>query len=276
MSLGLFIVGGLALVAGVGMIGFGIPINEFSFGNTLILAGTSAAVGGLIIIGLGAVVAQLRQLVEGVNTVPMKPGPDLFEALPVSQTETEAMSPFSRKSTTEPAAGEPSPAAGPVTPPGPFSESLAPAPTLRNPDVVGEEEPAPKPRSFVPPLATESRRPWRVTTPIPAEAPPERTHSFDSGWRAPEPKAAKPAADAEVKSEPKLGPEPREESPARKDFMPPPRVSEPRAVAILKSGVVDGMGYTLYVDGSIEADLPQGTVRFASINELRSYLEKSG
>ena len=50
---------------------------------------------------------------------------------------------------------------------------------------------------------------------------------------------------------------------------------EPRAVAILKSGVVDGMGYTLYVDGSIEAELPQGTLRFASINELRSHLEKN-
>ncbi len=50
---------------------------------------------------------------------------------------------------------------------------------------------------------------------------------------------------------------------------------KPRAVAILKSGVVDGMGYTLYVDGSIEAELPQGTLRFASINELRSHLEKN-
>ena len=48
-----------------------------------------------------------------------------------------------------------------------------------------------------------------------------------------------------------------------------------RAVAILKSGVVDGMGYTLYVDGSIEAELPQGTLRFASINELRGHLEKN-
>jgi hypothetical protein len=50
---------------------------------------------------------------------------------------------------------------------------------------------------------------------------------------------------------------------------------EPRTVAILKSGVVDGMGYTLYVDGSIEAELPQGTLRFASISELRSHLEKT-
>ena len=55
---------------------------------------------------------------------------------------------------------------------------------------------------------------------------------------------------------------------------PPPPVEEP-PVAILKSGVVDGMGYTLYVDGSIEAELPQGTLRFASINDLRSHLAKT-
>ena len=51
---------------------------------------------------------------------------------------------------------------------------------------------------------------------------------------------------------------------------------KPRAIAILKSGVVDGMSYTLYVDGSIEAELPQGTLRFASIHELRAHLEQNG
>ena len=47
----------------------------------------------------------------------------------------------------------------------------------------------------------------------------------------------------------------------------------PRAVAILKSGVVDGMAYTLYADGSIEAVLAGETIRFASINELRQHIE---
>lgn len=45
--------------------------------------------------------------------------------------------------------------------------------------------------------------------------------------------------------------------------------------AILKSGVVDGMAYTLYADGSIEAQLPQGTVRFGSIAELRAHIENN-
>ena len=50
---------------------------------------------------------------------------------------------------------------------------------------------------------------------------------------------------------------------------------EPQATAILKSGVVEGMAYTLYADGSIEAELPHGTVRFGSIAELRAHIESN-
>ena len=59
----------------------------------------------------------------------------------------------------------------------------------------------------------------------------------------------------------------------REPMAPPP--AEPRPIAILKSGVIDGMAYTLYTDGSIEAELPQGTMRFGSIDELRAHLEKT-
>jgi hypothetical protein len=48
----------------------------------------------------------------------------------------------------------------------------------------------------------------------------------------------------------------------------------PEPVSVLKSGVVDGMAYTLYSDGSIEAQLPQGAVRFGSITELRNHIEQ--
>jgi hypothetical protein len=58
--------------------------------------------------------------------------------------------------------------------------------------------------------------------------------------------------------------EPAPEAPARSE-----------AATVLKSGVVDGMAYTLYTDGSIEAELAQGVVRFGSIEELRNHLEKS-
>jgi hypothetical protein len=83
-----------------------------------------------------------------------------------------------------------------------------------------------------------------------------------------------------------MRPEPRYEAPmprdrgepsvnvAPRDGMAPP-ASEPRPIAILKSGVIDGMAYTLYTDGSIEAELPQGTMRFSSIDELRAHLENA-
>ncbi len=45
-------------------------------------------------------------------------------------------------------------------------------------------------------------------------------------------------------------------------------------VSALKSGVVEGMAYTLYSDGSIEAQLPQGKLRFGSITALRNHIER--
>jgi hypothetical protein len=54
-----------------------------------------------------------------------------------------------------------------------------------------------------------------------------------------------------------------------------PELASAESATILKSGVVDGMAYTLYSDGSIEAKLPHGTVRFGSIGELRAHIESN-
>jgi len=85
--------------------------------------------------------------------------------------------------------------------------------------------------------------------------------------------------------EPRLRPvetEVRAGAPAPPLTVPPPVAPapvrlvhpEPRQLPILKSGVIDEMAYTLFTDGSIEAQLPDGTMRFASIEELRRHLEK--
>ena len=63
-------------------------------------------------------------------------------------------------------------------------------------------------------------------------------------------------------------------------FTPPSRREEPPRrepqpeITVVKSGVVDAMAYSLYSDGSIEAQLPEGTVRFESIEELRAHLDR--
>jgi hypothetical protein len=54
----------------------------------------------------------------------------------------------------------------------------------------------------------------------------------------------------------------------------PARSDERSQVTVLKSGVVDGMAYSLYSDGSIEAQMPEGMMRFASIGELRAHLDQ--
>jgi hypothetical protein len=107
-------------------------------------------------------------------------------------------------------------------------------------------------------------------------ARPAQPENFEAIWPADArlPRNIAPAADAQptprqVERQPGVGPPMQEVHPA------PPAPEAPPPVAILKSGVVDGMAYTLYTDGSIEAKLPQGTVRFGSVAELRSHIESN-
>jgi hypothetical protein len=319
----LFGFGAAAVVAGVVMIGFGVPINEFSFGNTLIVAGTTATVGGLIIIALGFVVAKLQRVAEALATrEPIRSSRplDMFESAAASRNApAPGQIPFPPKPKPDTGARELHPfehrmgASPPTAIPANEGPASSFAPTLRNPDeaplTVDDEislspqhpmaAPAPgagnlgEPTRYTQPFgvngsgtAEQRHEPtphagWR-SAPPPAAPPQTRQPPaayFDAMWPA-EAKPAKAPVDTDAKSfEPKFDALPRETAaaPAKRaePEAPKPRLeNEPRAVAILKSGVVDGMGYTLYVDGSIEAELPQGTLRFASINELRSHLEK--
>src|SRR5262245_25317489 len=68
MSAILSLLGIVLAAVGIAAIGFGIPINEFTLGTTLIVAGVSALTGGLILIGLAAVVAELGRLAEAGRT----------------------------------------------------------------------------------------------------------------------------------------------------------------------------------------------------------------
>lgn len=300
----LYGIGAFALFAGLVMIGFGVPINEFSFGNTLISAGTTAVVGGLILFGLGIVAGQLRRVAEALTArLPadlVQPN-DTFEnseSSPVTPSQGRMALASRPKSEPHPAElGAVSPASVGMPFDAKAADSLAPI--LRNPDqetAAIEDEialslhqslaPAVQPGADLGGLGRRSApapgggwRPPAPSMPAPAPAPapappPARSFpnaNFDAMWPAEAklqkgPVAGEPAADA------KPGAPLREASP------PPPKRTEPerpRAVAILKSGIVDGMGYTLYVDGSIEAELPQGTLRFASINELRSHIAKN-
>jgi hypothetical protein len=55
-----------------------------------------------------------------------------------------------------------------------------------------------------------------------------------------------------------------------------PQVAASDPGAVVRSGIIAGMAYTLYADGSIEAELPVGTVRFNSVAELQEHVKRSG
>jgi hypothetical protein len=291
MSILLYLIGAFAIMAGAAMIAYGVPINEFSFGNTLIVSGVTAATGGLIIVGLAAVRAQLHRMTEAlVARPPAKPA----RAAEAVDLATEAPAPparaksLPRQRSETPAVREPFETR--FAPPGETSEQpplQSFTPTRRNPEappltfeedvLLSPRHPAPGPQpDFGPPerpappggngRADEQAHdptfepPWRQAR----EVSPS---NFDSMWPA-ESKTRGPSG-----SPPPQRPERQAAAPPK--AAEPSAAKPPRNVAILKSGVVDGMAYTLYVDGSIEAELPQGTLRFASIEELRNHIEKN-
>jgi hypothetical protein len=150
----------------------------------------------------------------------------------------------------------------------------------------GEPEPTPKearpeapsPRSEQVMRMTPSAQRARETSNDSGRPSAKETGLFDVVWPDARSKLTTEPAQRETKPEPaqretKPEPAPRPREEARGDERA--KAASERPSAILKSGVIDGMAYTLYADGSIEAELPQGTVRFASVDALRAHLEKS-
>jgi hypothetical protein len=66
----LLLAGTVVFCAGVLAIVFGIPIKEFSFGNTMILCGAVMSSTGLILIGLGILAREVKQLSRRLGSVP--------------------------------------------------------------------------------------------------------------------------------------------------------------------------------------------------------------
>jgi hypothetical protein len=62
----LLVLGIVAALAGLATVGLGIPIKEFSLGNTLIIAGTTALASGLVLIGLALAVRQLQRIADAI------------------------------------------------------------------------------------------------------------------------------------------------------------------------------------------------------------------
>jgi hypothetical protein len=327
MSVILFILGILVTAAGVVTISFGIPINEFSLGNTLIVSGTTAVAAGLILIGLAAAVDQLSQIatalrpragarpapqpqaVEPASPGAPRPGPFPVQAqgqvpVPVQVLVKSPMpvpprGPVFARSKAEGRAGEPAPAESAPEASSSAIErlrsSLARADQKAG-DVADAEDVtyspgAPAPATPAgsgpgPNLGANGAAPRAAAGAAEALKRPALDFLFRSKSREPQPepfdavwpKRGSRRSDEQAGAGESARPAAAETPVDRASVTETPHASAPeelRPPAILKSGVVDGMAYTLYADGSIEAQLPQGTVRFGSIAELRSHIENN-
>jgi hypothetical protein len=310
----LLILGAVIAAAGVVLIGPGLPFGGRDYDASIVTPGAVAIVGGLILIGLALAVRVLARIEKALAARPL-PHPVLQEeaaAPPAVEEPADAAPPrilFPPKPVAEPAAPPAPAAATPRALPedaalerlrekfptlvrlenAPVVEdaevSLSPRPSVRADEAVAEANNAvaqqangAAPARMEPRLEVQAR---------PANRPAQ-AKNFEAFWpkkqrpgrEAPAPAVQQPAAlqPPALPVEPVLTPEPvqfqfREPAPEPRPVAPAPEAPTP--VSILKSGVVDGMAYTLYSDGSIEAQLPQGMLRFGSIAELRNHIEQS-
>lgn len=258
----LLIGGTIVLCVGVLTVVFGIPIKEFSFGNTMILAGAVVACTGLVLMGLYFVGRELRNLTRRLEAGLPAQAPGAF-----AQPRDAAAAGRGRNASAPPVPAQPKA----MRPPASRDDMLFPRdPQSGDFDSFDEEidHTAPSPPSANSPSLSA---PWqdeppvrtRTSAPVDAGERQRRDILFSS-------KRRDAADDVDDFSNGRSGPD----SQPLRNGRGAPRPGDAASVSIVKSGVVDSMAYSLYSDGSIEAQMPEGMVRFSSIEELRSHLDQ--
>jgi hypothetical protein len=290
MMMLMLIAGVGCLLAGLLAIGFGIPVKEFSFGNTLILTGAVAACTGLMTLGMWVIVRELR-------TIAARLGSGMAEDRIGTAMQTMAATAppgegdgflFSRD---QPAGGHPDMAGTGMLPPAPAPWLEAAARDRAEPALPEPAAPAPKPRRnlMFSSISRKERERAQVraadqsapdvhSASVPTSQLSQTTETPPPAFEDTLPKMERSkSADAPPQRRAGRAPSTFSEAtagPPGADSNQQGSGSEAPPVTVLKSGVVDGMAYSLYSDGSIEAQMPEGMMRFASIDELRAHLDQ--
>lgn len=302
MSVFLLLLGIVTTAAGLALVVSGTTIHDGAFDTDVVTPGTIAAVGGLLLVGMGLAVRELRRIERVLAARPM-PRPARPSEVPATIAPEQPGSAVRLPIPPKPTAVSPQQPASPTVSPapllpedaaierlrasfptlarlegGPVSEEadgslMRRMPTRAGEDVIEAKNAAPPNR------AGNGGSPARVVSRLDAKArtAPEKPKRsvFSAVW----PVGARNTqlASAQVAaplSQPST--EPVEPDGAGPNASPIAGQHAPEApVFVLKSGVVEGMAYSLYSDGSIEAQLPQGTFRFSSITALRNHLESN-
>jgi hypothetical protein len=248
----LLVIGAFMAIVGIVLIRYGVPLDEY--GNSpLLMSGMVALVGGCLLMGLFLVVRTLSRIAERleIQPMPLPPIADIAHAAPPPRPTAPLAPPPPPAIKPEPVPISPPAAAAPdVAPPEPRIE-----PRVETPVALPRKQVTPKPSLLGGLFGGKGKKPVVVGR----KAGPDDPSDVDLSilTTTPEPATPRPLN-------------------AGNDFASPPPAAAPApappSASVYKSGVIDGMAYTLYVDGSIEAQLPQGTIRFASVEALQTYL----
>lgn len=292
----LLTLGAVMIAAGLGLIASGFSFSQHAFDPTNVTPGIVAITGGCILVGLAFVVRALLRVEEALILRPMGRPASLGEVVGLAAPAAQAPLPVKPKGVPPPM---PVPADTAVAAPEQAPPPAVRIPALENAPVVEDSSVSLLPNG---PLRAEDET-------VQTNSAPPRLNGAGYGKTAQRVAASGASAPRRLQSQAPKGslfdslwpkaqrgsPEPPP-PPALQAVAPPPAASPPpeaaaqmtipqlahapqeaaaAAVSILKSGVVEGMAYTLYSDGSIEAQLPGGTLRFGSITELRNHIEQN-
>jgi hypothetical protein len=275
MSAILLLWGFLVTAAGVLALGYGIPLHDSIIGQTLLIGGVIGLIGGPMLVGLSLAISRLTEIGTGFATLKAKPAAAAWAA------DVEPVAVKQQNEAPPPAAPVAFPAAAIV--------QLRPSMVVPSRIVTnGEDVPLSpnsgqqlaEPKTHLAPepharsgAADEAHNEPRLDFLFRSRAARStRPESFNAAWQ----KRATPESPRQSGTDDVV--RQQDAVPAVEETLVPPALvpaEVPRAATVLKSGVVDGMAYTLYADGSIEAQLAQGMVRFDSIAALRAHIEKN-
>jgi hypothetical protein len=304
----LLIVGAILVLLGMAGIAAGAPdwVLGLSLGATLIQSGAIALVGGIVVIALGLVLDSLQRVLRRFEAQPVG-SPRAASGRPSSEARSFSSAP-SVPQPLERSSERPSHRSahevqeipleqGTRSRRDPADDDLARARRERPSDILagasararrenastGDE--SSRARREGASAGEESRRGWRER--LESDAGDEPAPPGNSGA------TGKDESGRPHREFPPLPPLPMlpDERRRSRDLEPPAKLPVPRfrpaepvpaadrgslETKVVRSGVIGGMAYTLYADGSIEAELPIGTVRFGSIAELQDHVMRTG
>jgi len=297
MPIVLLLLGVVTTAAGLLLIGSGLSPRDGTFQTEVLTPGSIAAVGGLLLIAFGLAVREVRRIERVLAARPAARLPRIDDAALLASYGAASATPALAETKPEP---PPLPAV-PIAPEphadeavlerlrakistiprvenGRLGETAHVSQALRETAGLDEGVAEAKGVAALARAANGAASPMRSIPRIdlksrPAAAPDKgKVSVFNTFWPA-APRRDKEAGPGQLAaSAPSLAQEPR---PAADPAQAAAATQAPAQVSVLKSGVVEGMAYTLYSDGSIEAQLPQGTLRFGSISALRNHIENT-